>query len=88
MKRFLISIVLLFAPLAPAQAYWEYGHETVAHIAQANMSPKARTNMQRLLRAAPMLGTPKCAMRNIGRHLQTVRFEKRLRRWQLRFRPD
>ena len=66
MKRFLISLVLLFAPLAPTQAYWEYGHETVAHIAQANMSPKARANMQRLLRATPMLGTPKCAMRNIA----------------------
>jgi hypothetical protein len=66
MKRFLISLVLLFAPLAPAQAYWEYGHETVAHIAQANMSPKARANIQRLLRATPMLGTPKCAMRNIA----------------------
>ncbi len=66
MKRFLISLTLLFAPLAPAQAYWEYGHETVAHIAQANMSSKARAQMQRLLRAAPMLGTPKCAMRNIA----------------------
>ena len=44
MKRFLISLALLFAPLAPAQAYWEYGHETVAHIAQANMSPKARAD--------------------------------------------
>jgi hypothetical protein len=30
------------------------------------MSPKARAHMQRLLRAAPMLGTPKCAMRNIA----------------------
>lgn len=66
MKRVLISLVLLFAPLAPAQAYWEYGHETVAHIAQANMSPKARAQMRRLLHAAPMLGTPKCAMRNIA----------------------
>jgi hypothetical protein len=66
MKRFLILIALLLAPLAPAQAYWEYGHETVAKIAQANMSAKARANIQRLLRAAPMLGTPKCAMRNIG----------------------
>ncbi len=66
MKRLLIALLVLVAPLAPAQAYWEYGHETVAHIAQANMSPKARANMQRLLRAAPMLGTPKCAMRNIG----------------------
>ena len=66
MKRLLTALVLMFAPLAPAQAYWEYGHETVAQIAQANMSPMARANMQRLLRAAPMLGTPKCAMRNIG----------------------
>ena len=66
MKRLLTALVLIFAPLAPAQAYWEYGHETVAQIAQANMSPQARANMQRLLRAAPMLGTPKCAMRNIG----------------------
>jgi len=56
----------MFAPLAPVQAYWEYGHETVAQIAQANMSQQARANMQHLLRAAPMLGTPKCAMRNIG----------------------
>ncbi|MFN5128284.1 MAG: hypothetical protein ACK519_01130 [Sphingomonadaceae bacterium] len=62
MTRLLISITLLFAPLAPARAYWEYGHETVAHIAQANMSPKARAHMQRLLRAAPMLGTPTCAI--------------------------
>ena len=30
------------------------------------MSPKARAQMQRLLHAAPMLGTPKCAMRNIA----------------------
>jgi hypothetical protein len=66
MKRLLIALLALVAPLAPAQAYWEYGHETVAHIAQANMSPNARANMQRLLRAAPMLGTPKCAMRNIA----------------------
>lgn len=66
MKCLLTALVLMFAPLAPAQAYWEYGHETVAQIAQANMSPQARANMQRLLRAAPMLGTPKCAMRNIG----------------------
>ena len=66
MKRFLTAIVLLFAPLAPAQAYWEYGHETVAQIAQANMSPNASAQMQRLLRAAPNLGTPKCPMQNIG----------------------
>lgn len=66
MKRILTALILLLAPLVPAQAYWEYGHETVAQIAQANMSPNARANMQRLLRAAPNLGTPKCPMRNIS----------------------
>jgi hypothetical protein len=66
MKRWIIALLVLFAPIAPVQAYWEYGHETVAHIAQANMSANARANMHRLLRAAPMLDTPKCAMRNIG----------------------
>ncbi len=53
MKRLLLALVLCIAPVGPVQAYWEYGHETVAQIAQANMSPKARTQMQRLLRAAP-----------------------------------
>ena len=66
MKRPLITMIVLLAPLAPAQSYWEYGHQTVAQIAQANMSPVARANMRRLLRAAPMLGTPTCAMRNIA----------------------
>ncbi len=66
MNRFLTALIVLFAPLAPAQAYWEYGHQTVAQIAQANISSTARANMQRLLRAAPLLGTPKCPMRNIS----------------------
>ena len=66
MKRILTALILMLAPLVPAQAYWEYGHETVAQIAQANMTPNARANMQRLLRAAPLLGTPKCSMRNIS----------------------
>jgi S1/P1 Nuclease len=65
MKRLLTALLILVLPLAPAQAYWEYGHETVAKIAQVNMSAKARANMQRLLRAAPLIGTPKCTLRNI-----------------------
>lgn len=65
MKRLLIALLVLVLPLAPARAYWEYGHETVAQIAEANMSAKARVNMQRLWRAAPLIGTPKCPLRNI-----------------------
>jgi hypothetical protein len=65
MRRLLAALLILLTPLAPAHAYWEYGHETVAQIAEANMSAKARTNMQRLLRASPLLGTPKCPLRTI-----------------------
>lgn len=66
MKRLLTTLLILLLPLAPAHAYWEYGHESVAQIAEANMSQKARANLQRLLRAAPLLGTPKCPLRNIS----------------------
>jgi S1/P1 Nuclease len=65
MKRLLTALLVILLPLAPAQAYWEYGHEAVAQIAEANMSARARANMGRLLRAAPLIGTPKCPLRNI-----------------------
>ncbi len=65
MKRLLTAFLIILIPLSPVNAYWEYGHETVAQIAEANMSAKARINMQRLLRAAPLIGTPKCPLRDI-----------------------
>jgi S1/P1 Nuclease len=65
MKRLLAAVLIIFVPVLPVHAYWEYGHETVAQIAEANMSAKARANMARLQRAAPLIGTPKCTLRNI-----------------------
>lgn len=65
MIRTLFAVLLLLIPIMPASAYWEYGHQTVAQIAQSNMSAKAQGNMARLLRAAPMVGTPKCPLTNI-----------------------
>jgi S1/P1 Nuclease len=65
MHRFLSTLLVLLTPLAPAQAYWEYGHETVALIAETNMSVKTRGAVQRLLRAAPLLGTPQCPLRDM-----------------------
>ncbi len=65
MKRLLIALIFVLLPLSPVSAYWEYGHQTVAQIAQVNMSAKARSNMARLMRAAPMVGTPKCSLSNI-----------------------
>ncbi len=65
MKRLLTALLIILMPLSPVHSYWEYGHETVAQIAEANMSAKARINMQRLLRSAPLIGTPKCPLRDI-----------------------
>lgn len=65
MNRLLAALFALIIPLAPAQAYWEYGHETVAQIAETNMPAKTRGAVQRLLRAAPLLGTPQCPLRTM-----------------------
>lgn len=45
---------------APAQAYWEYGHETVASIAWANVTPATRAKVAALLRQQRLLETPTC----------------------------
>jgi len=45
---------------APASAYWEYGHETVAEIAMANVRPATRVAVKRLLAQTAMLDTPEC----------------------------
>lgn len=66
MRHFFAAFLLLLLPFSPANAWWEYGHQTVAQIAQTNMSAKAKANMRNLLRAAPLLDTPKCALNNIS----------------------
>jgi hypothetical protein len=45
---------------APASAYWEYGHETVAEIAMANVKPATRIAVRRLLAKTASLETPEC----------------------------
>ncbi|MDB5681096.1 MAG: hypothetical protein JWO16_901, partial [Sphingomonas bacterium] len=47
MKRFLLLLAALTALLvaAPAGAYWEYGHQTIAQIAWANIKPTTRTRI-------------------------------------------
>ncbi len=51
---------------APALAWWEYGHVSVAQIAEANVSPRARAAIRQLLRAEAGLGTPYCRVRTIS----------------------
>ena len=65
--RLLARLALLLALLlpAPALAWWEYGHETVARIAWLEASPRTRAAMRRLLARSRLLDTPTCAARTI-----------------------
>jgi hypothetical protein len=63
MVRLLLLAVLLLT--APAQAYWEYGHETIGRIAMANVKPSTARAVRRLLAQQALLGTPECPARTI-----------------------
>jgi S1/P1 Nuclease len=62
--RFPLSILFLFLP-APAYAWWEYGHETVAKIALTGVKPATRARISALLRQSRSLETPTCPARTI-----------------------
>lgn len=61
----LVAMLLALIP-APALAYWEYGHETVAKIAYLNARPQTRAAIDRLLRQSALLDTPTCPARTIA----------------------
>lgn len=66
LRRFIAFIALAAAALpAPAFAYWDYGHETVARIALANVRPSTRAAVARLLARSALLGTPQCPTNTI-----------------------
>ena len=50
----------LIAFAAPAQAYWEYGHESVARVAWLQMRADSRVKVAALLRQGRLLETPDC----------------------------
>ena len=62
MKRLLPAIAALIAlfATAPANAYWEYGHQTIGEIAMANVKPATRARVLALLRQQALLETPEC----------------------------
>jgi hypothetical protein len=62
--RALAAALLLLLP-APAAAFWEYGHETVAAIAEMNVSPATKREIRRLLAQSALLDTPTCPARTI-----------------------
>ena len=61
----LLGLLALFAAASPAQAYWEYGHESVARIAWEQMRPDSRRQVAALLRQGRLLETPDCPVRTI-----------------------
>lgn len=68
MKRILLILLGLLgfaATATPAQAYWEYGHETVAAIAYRNVTPQVRGAIDRMLARSALMETPGCPARTI-----------------------
>ncbi|MGN6376936.1 MAG: S1/P1 nuclease [Sphingomonas sp.] len=54
------ALALSAVVTAPAFAYWEFGHETVARIAMANVKPETRARVLALLKHSALLDTPTC----------------------------
>ena len=65
LRRLLLALTLLLAPATPALAYWEFGHETVARIAWAEVRPETRAAIRRLLVRSDLLETPTCPARTL-----------------------
>ncbi|WP_174274664.1 S1/P1 nuclease [Sphingomonas bacterium] len=61
-----LAILLLMLGLAaPASAWWEYGHQTVASIAMQQVQPRTRASIVWLLRRQAVLETPTCPAHTI-----------------------
>ena len=60
-----MPLLALFAAAQPAQAYWEYGHESVARVAWEQMRPDTRRQVAALLRQGRLLETPECPVATI-----------------------
>jgi hypothetical protein len=58
--RLLLILAALFGFAAPASAYWEYGHQTVAAIAWRNVTPATRSAVTQLLRHSELVKTEGC----------------------------
>lgn len=61
----LVAAVATLVLPAQAQAWGYYAHTVTADIAEANVTPQTRAKIARLLRAAPQIGTPDCALASL-----------------------
>jgi len=77
-----LAAALLFLSPAPAEAWWEYGHETVATIAEMNVAPATRRELRRLLGQSRLLDTPACPAATIE---QASVWPDCIKQWRDRF---
>jgi S1/P1 Nuclease len=62
-KRLLLPLFLLMP--TPALAWWDFGHKTIATIAQNEVSPKTRAAIRALLRHERAVATPTCPLKSL-----------------------
>lgn len=64
-RRLVLTLGALLMTPAPAAAWWQYGHETVATIATLSIKPGTRREIDRLLAHSAALETPTCPARTL-----------------------
>jgi hypothetical protein len=64
MSRLLLLLLILLTP-TPALAWWDYGHKTVATIANDHVTPKTRAAIRALLRHERAVATPTCPLKSL-----------------------
>ncbi len=65
MKQRLLLLVALFLAHSPAAAWWEYGHYTVARVAERSVEASTRVAIRRLISRSALLETPVCPVRTL-----------------------
>jgi len=61
----IVALLLALTAATPAAAWWDYGHRTIATIAMAQVAPRTRAAIRRLIAQSPVLHTPGCPIRSI-----------------------
>lgn len=63
--RWLLTLIAALGVGAPALAWWDFGHKTIATIALDAVKPETRTAIQRLLKSERLVETPTCPLKTL-----------------------